>query len=122
MSDENMEQGQENAPVHGLSETPFGAGSSESEAAEPVEQAEPVAQVEPEEVAEAAEVEEPMTMEAAMAGMGGPGVDYSGTFRSLTPGDVVDGVVVHIDREGVLVDVGTKSEGHDHDLTNSPAI
>lgn len=105
MSDENMEVGQENAPVHELSETPFGAGSSESEAAEPV------AQVEPEEVAPAAEAEEPMTMEAAMASMGGPGVDYSGTFRSLTPGDVVDGVVVHIDKEGVLVDVGTKSEG-----------
>lgn len=38
-------------------------------------------------------------------------VDYSNTFRSLSPGDVVEGVVVHIDKEGVLVDVGTKSEG-----------
>ena len=38
-------------------------------------------------------------------------VDYSRTFRSLSVGDVVDGVVVHIDKEGVLVDVGTKSEG-----------
>jgi len=105
MSDENMEVGQENPPVHELSETPFGAGSSESEAAEPV------AQVETEEAPQVAEAEEPMTMEAAMASMEGPGVDYSGTFRSLTPGDVVDGVVVHIDKEGVLVDVGTKSEG-----------
>jgi predicted RNA-binding protein with RPS1 domain len=36
---------------------------------------------------------------------------YSSTFPSLHEGDVVQGVVVHIDREGVLVDVGTKSEG-----------
>jgi ribosomal protein S1 len=39
------------------------------------------------------------------------GDDYSRTFTSLREGDVVQGVVVHIDREGVLVDVGTKSEG-----------
>ena len=38
-------------------------------------------------------------------------VDYSETFRTLSEGDVVGGVVVHIDKEGVLVDVGTKSEG-----------
>jgi len=36
---------------------------------------------------------------------------YSRSFPSLSEGDVVQGVVVHIDREGVLVDVGTKSEG-----------
>ncbi|HUV03549.1 MAG TPA: 30S ribosomal protein S1 [Armatimonadota bacterium] len=41
----------------------------------------------------------------------GSQVDYSRTFRSLSEGDVVDGIVVHIDKEGVLVDVGTKSEG-----------
>lgn len=118
MSDENMELGQENAPVHELSETPFGAGSSESEVAEPVVQAES------EKAATVAEAEEPMTMEAAMASMGGSGVDYSGTFRSLTPGDVVEGVVVHIDREGVLVDVGTKSEGtiKPNELTRDPSL
>ncbi len=38
-------------------------------------------------------------------------IDYSRTFLELSEGDVVNGVVVHIDREGVLVDVGTKSEG-----------
>ncbi|MHB0999352.1 MAG: 30S ribosomal protein S1 [Armatimonadota bacterium] len=42
---------------------------------------------------------------------GGSHVDYSRTFRSLAEGDLVSGVVVHIDKEGVLVDVGTKSEG-----------
>ena len=41
----------------------------------------------------------------------GSHVDYSDTFRSLQEGDLVNGVVVHIDKEGVLVDVGTKSEG-----------
>jgi predicted RNA-binding protein with RPS1 domain len=43
--------------------------------------------------------------------LGEGGDDYSNTFTSLKEGDVVQGVVVHIDREGVLVDVGTKSEG-----------
>lgn len=53
---------------------------------------------------------------------GGSSVDYSNTFRSLQEGDVVSGVVVHIDKEGVLVDVGTKSEGiiRPHELTNGP--
>ena len=41
----------------------------------------------------------------------GSAMDYSDTMRSLSRGDLVDGVVVHIDREGVMVDVGTKSEG-----------
>jgi ribosomal protein S1 len=36
---------------------------------------------------------------------------YSETFRPLKEGSVVTGTVVHIDREGVLVDVGTKSDG-----------
>jgi small subunit ribosomal protein S1 len=29
----------------------------------------------------------------------------------LKSGDIVSGLVVHVDRQGVLVDVGTKSEG-----------
>jgi len=39
------------------------------------------------------------------------GQAYEATFRPLSPGDIVPGTVVHIDEEGVLVDVGTKSEG-----------
>jgi 4-hydroxy-3-methylbut-2-enyl diphosphate reductase len=39
------------------------------------------------------------------------GPDYSGAFRTLTEGEVVTGEIVRIDREGVLVDVGQKSEG-----------
>jgi 4-hydroxy-3-methylbut-2-enyl diphosphate reductase len=49
-------------------------------------------------------------------------IDYNQTFRQLREGDVVSGVVVHIDREGVLVDVGTKSEGliPPNELTREP--
>jgi len=36
---------------------------------------------------------------------------YDATFRELSAGDIVNGLVVHIDEHGVLVDVGTKSEG-----------
>lgn len=39
------------------------------------------------------------------------GDEYAHSFPTLTEGEVVKGVVVHIDREGVLVDVGAKSEG-----------
>lgn len=38
-------------------------------------------------------------------------IDYESSFKTLKAGDVVSGEVVHVDREGVLVDVGTKSEG-----------
>src|SRR5688572_23886176 len=34
---------------------------------------------------------------------------YDESFKPLKEGSVVTGTVVHIDREGVLVDVGTKS-------------
>ena len=103
MSDEKIEQEQTSAPVHHeLSETPFG---TDAEAKAP----EAAAGTGDQNAAEETKAEEPMTMEAAMSGTSG--IDYSGTFKSLTEGDVVDGVVVHIDRDGVLVDVGTKSEG-----------
>lgn len=127
MSDENVEQEHKSVPIHELSETPFGGnfggGEQKPEVTEaeaeqpqeaPAEETQPVAEAQaPAEEAEApaapepVEAEEPMTMEAAMASS----VDYSGTFKGLVAGDVVDGIVVHIDREGVLVDVGTKSEG-----------
>ena len=125
MSDENMGQEQKPTTIFEMAATPFG-GSAEN-AGEKVEQAVP-AEAEEQTAAEPAstpaeqpaEEEEPMTMEAAMAGSG---VDYSGTFKSLSVGDVVDGVVVHIDREGVLVDVGTKSEGtiKPHELSSDPS-
>ncbi len=37
--------------------------------------------------------------------------DFESMFKELSEGDVVTGTVVHIDRDGVLVDVGSKSEG-----------
>ncbi|MCX6358627.1 MAG: 30S ribosomal protein S1 [Armatimonadetes bacterium] len=59
--------------------------------------------------APAPEATEEMSMEAAMAGVGSD--QYSMSFPRLSEGDVVKGTVVHIDREGVMVDVGAKSEG-----------
>jgi len=41
----------------------------------------------------------------------GNDVDYTQAIPSFSAGDMVKGTVVHIDRDGVLVDVGTKSEG-----------
>jgi len=45
------------------------------------------------------------------AGQAARPMEYDDNVRTLTEGQVVTGVVVHIDREGILVDVGTKSEG-----------
>lgn len=42
---------------------------------------------------------------------GGRAFEFGDSFRAMTEGQVVRGTVVHIDRDGVLVDVGTKSEG-----------
>lgn len=122
MFDDKIEQEQKSASAyHEMSETPFGVGQTEADAAAEAPAGQPGNGSGEEK--ESAEVEEPMTMEAAMAA-GGPGVDYSGTFKSLVEGDVVDGVVVHIDREGVLVDVGTKSEGmiKPNELTRDPSL
>ncbi|HUU55568.1 MAG TPA: 30S ribosomal protein S1 [Armatimonadota bacterium] len=35
-----------------------------------------------------------------------------GSVEPLTTGQIVEGLIVHMDDDGVLVDVGTKSEGH----------
>lgn len=42
---------------------------------------------------------------------GAKSLEFGDSFRALSEGQVVTGIVVHIDRDGVLVDVGTKSEG-----------
>ncbi len=121
MSDEKTEQEWKSTPIHEMSETPFGGGLSDDSAGSTQKASEETSTGESEAVlesqsdseieAETQETEEQVSMEAAMAEMGGQNVDYSGTFKTLNVGDVVDGVVVHIDKEGVLVDVGTKSEG-----------
>ncbi len=46
-----------------------------------------------------------------MSTMQGLMSDAASEFRTLQRGDVVEGVVVSADRDGILVDVGTKSEG-----------
>lgn len=49
-------------------------------------------------------------------------LEYGTNLRTLEEGQVVRGTVVHIDREGVLVDIGTKSEGLIplHELSREP--
>ena len=37
--------------------------------------------------------------------------DPSHEYKSLKYGDVMDGVIMHLDREEILVDIGSKSEG-----------
>ncbi len=139
MTDENKDRDAGSASLHELAETPFGGfkpGSvEETEIAENqpeqpvvVEESEPSDSEEPpvEEILAEAEEESPneqtekepeMSMEEALdayppgESKSGGSVDYSQTFRTLSVGDVVPGTVVHIDKEGVLVDVGTKSEG-----------
>jgi ribosomal protein S1 len=76
-----------------------------------VEEPAPVAEAAP----AAAATEEEKAAEPASESEQGIAVqqsnDYADSFPTLSEGDVVKGVVVHIDREGVLVDVGAKSEG-----------
>lgn len=96
---------EEKKDLEALEEVPA-QNQVEESAADPPEEATEVAEPEATTPETPAETEAP-----APAGEAGSGVDYSQTFRSLSKGDRVDGVVVHIDKEGVLVDVGTKSEG-----------
>src|SRR4051812_12474683 len=37
--------------------------------------------------------------------------DPTHDYKSLKYGDVMDGVIMHLDREEILVDIGSKSEG-----------
>ena len=64
----------------------------------------PEAESERESVGPAASVESEDQMALAEGGM--PAV------KPLAVGQIVDGLIVHIDEQGALVDVGTKSEGH----------
>ncbi len=79
---------------------PEEVGLSEAEmehapaAEEPEEEPEPVRPVGP----------EPTTMEELLA-------EQSADIRSFKHGDVVEGTVVRIDRDEILVDIGAKSEG-----------
>lgn len=61
------------------------------------------------EVETAGVAEEQMDMEQALEAVGDE--NYASSFPRFSRGEVIKGRVVHIDREGVLVDVGAKSEG-----------
>jgi len=39
------------------------------------------------------------------------GADFEASLQEPSEGDVISGVIVHIDKEGILVDIGAKSEG-----------
>ncbi len=64
----------------------------------------PAAEPEPEPVAVVDTRPEPTTMEELLN-------EQSGDIRSLKHGDVVEGTVVRIDKDEMLVDIGAKSEG-----------
>src|SRR4030081_907268 len=49
-------------------------------------------------------VDEPMTMEELLN-------EQEHSIRALSHGDIVDGIVVRVDPDEVLVDIGSKSEG-----------
>lgn len=87
--------------------------------AEPIVAPEPIVAQEPVETPseDAGETAQP-TLDAAS---GQTAEDYASSFPTLSKGEVIKGTVVHIDREGVLVDVGAKSEGiiHLHELSRN---
>jgi ribosomal protein S1 len=97
--------------------TPEGTETPEVTAQTPAEipaaaEAAPTAEASTESAEEAAPAPSEKTVRAPAVGAAPhSGDEYAHSFPTLTEGDVVKGVVVHIDREGVLVDVGAKSEG-----------
>jgi len=100
MSEERTDQ--DLGAVQELSETPLNSANDAS-----AEQA--TFQEAPEPEVKSAPIEEQMSMAEAMAAMESGTADRAG--GGLSRGSVVEGVVVHIDRDSVLVDIGTKSEG-----------
>lgn len=83
---------EEEAAVVADSETPLGESVSPSESL-------------PAEPPHASSSEEASFEEADL------GSEYASSFRRLRKGDLIEGVVVQVGREEVLVDVGAKSEG-----------
>lgn len=105
MSDEKFEL--EGTPLNSSRDDEVFSASEEKPSTEEVQPAEEiteeqVAAVEEKPSDEQAQVSAENTMDQ---------LDFSGALQDLSKGALVSGVVVHIDKEGVLVDVGTKSEG-----------
>lgn len=103
MPDELLGTDGQSTPQHEMSDTPLGTAHAGGEHVE--------------------ESDEQYSMEAAMAAMGESGSGFPGG-RRLRAGEVIEGVVVHIDQTGVLVHVGAKSEGiiKPGELTSDPNI
>ena len=87
------------APEMAPQETPAEATASELDFADA-----PPAEPEPAPAAPVHDGPEPTTMEELLR-------EQSGEIRSLKHGDVVEGTVVRIDKDEILVDIGAKSEG-----------
>ena len=71
-------------------------------------------------VEEDEEEEDPLTGKGALESLAGLGLDpeesqivpdYDGTMKMFNEGDIVSGLVVKVDKEEVLLDIGYKSEG-----------
>jgi 4-hydroxy-3-methylbut-2-enyl diphosphate reductase len=74
-------------------------------ASEPIPEAQPATEPIVPEANTASDDKDPM-LEAALAGD-----EFEASLKEPSEGDVISGVIVHIDKEGILVDVGAKSEG-----------
>lgn len=129
------EQGAEPQPEtqsvapEGPDATPTPEASSSAQATAEAPAAEPLEVVEePAPAAQTAEAAAPAAPAAAEPALSRSdeqtAEDYARSFPTLTEGEVVSGVVVHIDREGVLVDVGAKSEGiiHPNELSREAYV
>ena len=99
--DENHAEQSQVAPVTG---EPEGAGETQSEPAEAPEQA-------PVEALEQAPAEAPEQAPAEAPEQGPAQGELEVPAKPLAAGQIIDGLIVHLDEEGALVDVGTKSEG-----------
>jgi len=113
MSEERTEEPQAAVATEERPEAPEVPSGAPPVAADGQDSAIPATPPSPAPAALAAPSTAPVTPPAA----GEPDEDFlasmarGGNVQALKEGDVVRGVVVHVDREGVLVDVGTKSEG-----------
>ncbi len=93
----------------GLEDTQARTGEEQVRPTEPEEKAQAPETPETEDAAESAEARAD-DENAASEGEAPEKMDLPVT--ALTKGQIVDGLIVHMDETGALVDVGTKSEGH----------
>ena len=119
------QQGSENSPAGIASPTesepesvdvdPVGAAdllvASSEENATDVELVEPPAAAEAPSKAGPAAGEQGESTKGASSGMQTLLNDYADEYRTPQRGDILEGTIVRIDKDGIMVDIGTKSEG-----------